>query len=102
MLDTQAHNSIASDSVTSPLLDLIVGSGAWMMLEVGCGRCRASCCRQNTASRSARSGTWSTEPLLSSWTRFRYSPPSGQPASDLEGSRGRTLFVELLTDTVPR
>lgn len=31
--------------------------------------------------------------------RSNYSPPAGPPASDLEGSRGRTLIVELLTIT---
>ena len=37
MLDTQEHQPMASDSVASRLLDLIVGSGAGTVLEVGCG-----------------------------------------------------------------
>jgi SAM-dependent methyltransferase len=36
MLDTQEHHPLASDSVASRLLDLIVGSGAETVLEVGC------------------------------------------------------------------
>ncbi|MBV8129433.1 MAG: class I SAM-dependent methyltransferase [Planctomycetaceae bacterium] len=37
MLDTREDHPITSDSVASGLLDLIVGSGAGTVLEVGCG-----------------------------------------------------------------